>query len=90
MLEPLAEILPERVHPVLGRTLRELAAERIFGPLRMKDTHYHDDHTELVPRRATGYSPRKAGGFQIEMSNTLGMTIAMPAPTSTANGIATV
>ena len=24
VLEPLAEILPERVHPVLGRTLREL------------------------------------------------------------------
>jgi hypothetical protein len=35
----------------------------------MKDTHYHDDHTQIVPRRATGYSPREVGGFAIEMSN---------------------
>jgi CubicO group peptidase (beta-lactamase class C family) len=52
-----------------GRTLRQLAGERIFGPLGMKDTHFHDDHAEIVPRRATGYSPRKGGGFRIDMSN---------------------
>jgi hypothetical protein len=35
----------------------------------MKDTHYHDDHTEIVPRRATGYAPKDGGGFRIAMSN---------------------
>ncbi|HVR69390.1 MAG TPA: serine hydrolase domain-containing protein [Vicinamibacteria bacterium] len=52
-----------------GRTLRQFAAERIFRPLGMADTHFHDDHSEIVPRRATGYSPRDGGGFRIEMSN---------------------
>ena len=51
-----------------GRSLREFAQERIFGPLGMKDTHFHDDHTQIVPRRATGYSPGKGGGFVIDMS----------------------
>jgi len=52
-----------------GRSLPQFAAERIFRPLGMKDTHFHDDHTQIVPNRATGYSPRKDGGFRIEMSN---------------------
>jgi CubicO group peptidase (beta-lactamase class C family) len=57
------------VRRVTGKTLRAFAAERIFGPLGMADTHFHDDHAEIVPRRATGYSPREGGGFRIEMSN---------------------
>jgi CubicO group peptidase (beta-lactamase class C family) len=52
-----------------GKTLRAFAAERLFGPLGMTDTHFHDDHTEVVARRATGYSPRDGGGYRIEMSN---------------------
>jgi CubicO group peptidase (beta-lactamase class C family) len=56
------------VKRVTGQSLRAFATERIFRPLGMKDTHYHDDHTEIVARRATGYSPRKDGGFRIDMS----------------------
>jgi CubicO group peptidase (beta-lactamase class C family) len=56
------------VKRVTGQSLRAFAAERLFRPLGMKDTHFHDDHTEIVPRRATGYSPREGGGFRIDMS----------------------
>lgn len=51
-----------------GKSLREFAAENIFGPLGMTSTHFHDNHAEIVPRRATGYAPRREGGFQIDMS----------------------
>lgn len=51
-----------------GKTLGEYARERIFQPLGMTHTHYHNDHTEIVPDRATGYAPRRGGGFRIDMS----------------------
>jgi len=52
-----------------GKSLREFAHEHIFAPLGMKHTHFHDDHTMIVPVRATGYSPKENGEFGIEMSN---------------------
>jgi CubicO group peptidase (beta-lactamase class C family) len=52
-----------------GRSLRELAAERIFGPLGMRETHFHDDHTMVVPNRATGYRHAPDGGYKIDVSN---------------------
>ena len=51
-----------------GKSLREFAAENIFGALGMTSTHFHDNHAELVPRRATGYAPRREGDFRIHMS----------------------
>jgi CubicO group peptidase (beta-lactamase class C family) len=57
------------VHRVTGETLRAFAHRRIFAPLGMKQTHFHDDHRMIVPRRATGYAPRPGGGFDIDMSN---------------------
>lgn len=55
-----------------GRSLREFAEENIFGPLGMEDTHFHDDYTEVVPRRAAGYSLGEDGDCWIDMT-TLGM-----------------
>lgn len=52
-----------------GKSLRAFAQEHIFTPLGMRDTHFHDDHTELVARRAAAYSPKEGGGFVIDMSN---------------------
>lgn len=46
-----------------GRTLAELAGERLFAPLGMRDTRYVDDHTDLVPNRAVGHLRRAEGGF---------------------------
>jgi CubicO group peptidase (beta-lactamase class C family) len=38
------------VKRITGQTLRQFAQERIFGPLGMTSTHYHDDPTMIVPR----------------------------------------
>jgi CubicO group peptidase (beta-lactamase class C family) len=51
-----------------GRSLREFAAEQIFKPLGMQATHYHDDHTMIVPLRATGYAPGPEKNWRIDMS----------------------
>jgi CubicO group peptidase (beta-lactamase class C family) len=57
------------VRRVSGKSLRAFADERIFKPLGMADTHFHDDHTEVVPRRASAYSPREGGGWRISVPN---------------------
>ncbi|GBC83113.1 Penicillin-binding protein 4* [bacterium HR10] len=51
-----------------GKSLREFAEEHIFRPLGMTSTQFQDDHTRIVPRRATGYAPVPGGGFRINMS----------------------
>jgi CubicO group peptidase (beta-lactamase class C family) len=61
-------LLSEIVRRASGKTLAQFAQERIFGPLGMQTTHFHDDHTMIVPNRATGYAPRDSGGFAIAMS----------------------
>lgn len=62
----LLAILVERAS---GKSLREYARENLFDPLGMKDTRFSDDHTAIIPRRATGYSPKEGGGFAINMPN---------------------
>jgi CubicO group peptidase (beta-lactamase class C family) len=52
-----------------GKSLREYAQERIFTPLAMTSTRFLDDHTEIIPGRATAYGPKPGGGFRVEMSN---------------------
>jgi CubicO group peptidase (beta-lactamase class C family) len=57
------------VRRLAGESLGEFARRRIFAPLGMSSTHFHDDHRMIVPRRAMGYAPRPGGGFEIDMSN---------------------
>jgi CubicO group peptidase (beta-lactamase class C family) len=57
------------VKRVTGKSLRQFAAERIFGPLGMSDTQFLDDTRQIVPRRATAYTRGFAGWWQVEMSN---------------------
>jgi len=52
-----------------GKNLRAFAQEHIFGPLAMRDTHYHNDHAEVVPNRASAYDQKEGGGYAIDMSN---------------------
>jgi CubicO group peptidase (beta-lactamase class C family) len=58
------------VRRVSGQSLRAFAEKRIFEPLDMTDTRFRDDHTEVVPRRAPGYSPRAGGGWSQSVPNT--------------------
>lgn len=51
-----------------GMTLAEFGQERIFEPLAMTSTHFHDDHTVIVPQRASGYAPDPDLGFRISMT----------------------
>jgi CubicO group peptidase (beta-lactamase class C family) len=43
------------VHRVSGQTLRAFADANIFKPLGMTQTRFHDDPTEIIPNRASGY-----------------------------------
>ncbi|WP_426749697.1 serine hydrolase domain-containing protein [Myxococcus sp. Y35] len=55
------------VRRVSGKSLRAFADERIFNPLGMTDTHFRDDHTEVVSRRASAYGAREGGGWRISV-----------------------
>lgn len=57
------------VRRVTGKTLAAFEKERIFDPLGMSDTHVHDDHTRIVPRRAIGYARGADGSLGIAMSD---------------------
>lgn len=45
-----------------GKTLAGYAHEKIFEPLGMNDTHFHDDPVQIVKRRAMSYMPLEEGG----------------------------
>ncbi len=51
-------LLAETVARVTGQSFREWTQANIFEPLKMNNTHFHDDHEMLVPNRAYSYYPR--------------------------------
>jgi CubicO group peptidase (beta-lactamase class C family) len=55
------------VKRVSGKSLREFSDERIFQPLGMTSTHFHDDHTMVVPGRTSAYEPRPGGGWAVSI-----------------------
>ncbi|MEP6495168.1 MAG: serine hydrolase domain-containing protein [bacterium] len=63
--------LGEIVRRVSGKSLRAFAGERIFTPLGMTISHYHDDHNQPVRGRAFAYSPvpGPGGGWRINIWN---------------------
>jgi CubicO group peptidase (beta-lactamase class C family) len=62
-------LLGEIVERVSGKTLRQFVDERIFRPLDMRASLFRDDHTEMIPHRASGYAPLEDGGFRIAESH---------------------
>jgi CubicO group peptidase (beta-lactamase class C family) len=46
------------VRRVSGRSLRAFCDDRVFKPLGMTGTHFHDDHAEVVKNRASAYASR--------------------------------
>ncbi|HVS14132.1 MAG TPA: serine hydrolase domain-containing protein [Thermoanaerobaculia bacterium] len=57
-------LLSQVVLRATGKSLRQIAEERLFTPLGMRHSHFHDDHTEIVPLRATGYARRDDGSWR--------------------------
>jgi CubicO group peptidase (beta-lactamase class C family) len=53
------------VRRVSGKSLRDFAAERIFGPLGMTSTEFRDDHTRPLTDGAIGYETSASGPFQV-------------------------
>ncbi len=60
-------LMSEIVQRASGKNLRDFAEEHIFGPLGMKNSHFHNNFKEIVPNRASGYGKKKEGGFEIDM-----------------------
>jgi Beta-lactamase len=56
------------VKRVTGKTLKEFAAEHIFGPLGMAHTQYRNDHTSLIPNRVLAYEPTASGDYRLSVS----------------------
>jgi len=63
-------LLSQVVKRVTGKTLRDFDQENIFTPLGMASTQIFNDHTLVIPHRATGYTyDREHKRFGVEMSN---------------------
>ena len=60
-------LLGQIVKRVSGQSLRAFTTTRIFDPLGMKNTHFRDDHAEIVKGMAYGYVP---AGDAFRLSNT--------------------
>lgn len=60
-------LMAQLVGRATDRTLREYAQERIFSPLGMRSSHFHDDRREIVARRAAAYrrAPERPQGFEV-------------------------
>ena len=57
------------VRRVSGKSLRDFAEARIFKPLSMTHTHFHDDFSMLVKGRAFAYAPRDGGQWRFSIPN---------------------
>ena len=56
-------LLAEIVRKVSGKSLRVFTDERIFKPLGMAHTHFHDDNTEIDKNRTYSYDKTDSGKF---------------------------
>jgi CubicO group peptidase (beta-lactamase class C family) len=57
------------VRRVSGKSLRDFADERIFRPLEMRSTHFHDDYTMVVPGRTSAYQRTPSGAWRVSIPN---------------------
>jgi CubicO group peptidase (beta-lactamase class C family) len=57
------------VKRVSGKSLRDFADERIFQPLDMTHTHFHDDYTMVVPGRTSAYVRGPDGKLRVSIPN---------------------
>jgi CubicO group peptidase (beta-lactamase class C family) len=62
-------LLGQIVQKVSGENMADFALRELFTPLDMTQTHFHNDHTQIVKNRASGYVPKGEKGFKISMTN---------------------
>ncbi len=62
-------LLAELVQRVTGQSFAHWTKTHIFEPLGMKDTRFLDDHTALIPNRATGYYRDEVGSYHVATNN---------------------
>jgi CubicO group peptidase (beta-lactamase class C family) len=70
-------LLAQIVKRVSGQSFREFTLSKLFRPLGMNNTHFRDDHAEIVKNQAYGYvRDRSKGGFRLSVTNfdTVGAT----------------
>jgi CubicO group peptidase (beta-lactamase class C family) len=58
-------LMAQLVRRVTGKSLREFADERMFRPLGMMHTHFHDDPGHVMKKRAMSYERDDTGGYRI-------------------------
>jgi CubicO group peptidase (beta-lactamase class C family) len=58
-------LLGQIVNMVSGTNLADFARKEIFEPLGMNNTHFHNDHTQIVKNRAVGYVPNGEGIYKM-------------------------
>jgi CubicO group peptidase (beta-lactamase class C family) len=62
-------LLAHVVSRVSCESLRTFTTRRIFNPLGMRATHFRDDHREVLPGRAYGYTGAGPGRFGFWVPN---------------------
>ncbi len=60
-------LLSEIINRVSGLKASAFAKKYIFDPLGMNNTHFHDNPNMIVKNRAYGYSPKKDGGYRLDI-----------------------
>jgi len=58
-------LMAQLVKRVTGKSLREFADERMFSPLGMTHTHFHDDPGHVMKKRAMSYERDERGNYRI-------------------------
>lgn len=62
-------VLAVIVKRVSGASLRDFADARIFKPLGMTKTHFHDDFTMIVPGRTSAYARTPQSSWRVSIPN---------------------
>ena len=58
-------LMAQLVKRVTGKSLREFADERLFRPLGMTHTHFHNDPGHVMKKRAMSYERDEDGSYRI-------------------------
>ena len=61
-------LMGQLIERATGRSLRQYSEEKLFEPLGMRQTHFHDDRLEVVVGRAPAYAKSEEGGFVLNWS----------------------